>query len=53
MLGLSFSGRFSRTVQLPFHVDPERIRAAYRDGVLEITAPRPESEQPRQVKIET
>ncbi len=45
-------GRFSRTVQLPFRVEGDRVTARYRDGVLEVTAPRPESDKPRKVKVE-
>ena len=30
-------GRFSRSIQLPSVVDPERVEARYRDGILLIT----------------
>ncbi len=33
-------GAFVRTVSLPAAVDPERARARFRHGLLEITAPR-------------
>jgi len=31
------SGRFSRTVELPVDIDPEKINASCRDGVMRIT----------------
>ena len=32
-------GRFERVVDLPAQVDPEGIKATFRDGVLELNAP--------------
>jgi hypothetical protein len=32
-------------------IDPERIRAEYRDGVLALFIPRAEREKPRSIKI--
>jgi HSP20 family protein len=46
------AGRFMRTVELPDEVDPDRVTAAYRNGVLVITATRAEHARPRRVKIE-
>ena len=46
-----FYGSFERVIDLPNPVDGEKIRAAFRDGVLEITAPlRPEA-KPRQIAV--
>lgn len=44
-------GRFSRTIQLPFRVDPEKVEARFRDGVLEIELHRPEQDKPRRIEI--
>jgi HSP20 family protein len=44
-------GAFRRVVSLPEDVDPDRIKAQYRDGVLHITAARSESVKPRQIEI--
>ncbi|HEY4641585.1 MAG TPA: Hsp20/alpha crystallin family protein [Thermoanaerobaculia bacterium] len=44
-------GNFSRSFTLPRTVDPERITAAYRDGVLEIEVPKKEEAKPKQIRI--
>jgi HSP20 family protein len=36
---------------LPIQLDPDRIRAEFRDGVLALMLPRAESEKPRTIKI--
>ena len=45
------SGEFDRTLTLPIQIDPDAIRAEYRDGVLTIFVPRAESDKPRTIKI--
>ena len=44
-------GRFERTVQLPTGVDPDSVKATYRDGVLEITMAVPKAFVARKVPI--
>lgn len=46
-----YFGRFQRTITLPQPVDPNRIQANYRDGVLTITLPKPEEAKPRQIEV--
>jgi HSP20 family protein len=46
-----FDGEFRRVVTLPDDVDPERVEAKYRDGVLQITIQRRESARPRQITV--
>ncbi|MFL6195052.1 MAG: Hsp20/alpha crystallin family protein [Thermoanaerobaculia bacterium] len=38
-------GRFYRTIPLPDGVNPEQVRANFKDGVLEVTVPMPNREQ--------
>ena len=45
------SGAFSRTVQLPFRVDPDRVEARLEDGVLRLSLQRPEEDKPRRIAI--
>jgi len=46
-----YDGEFRRVITLPEDVDPERVDAKYRDGVLQITVRRRESAQPRQITV--
>ncbi len=46
-------GKFSRTIQLPFAVDAEKVEASFKDGVLNITLPRIEAEKPKKITIKT
>jgi len=45
-------GQFERLIQLPLAVQADKVRAAYRDGVLEITLLRAEEIKPREIKID-
>ncbi len=45
------TGKFSRSLTLPEHVDPENIKAGYQNGVLEVRIPKPEQPKPRRVEI--
>ena len=44
---------FDQTITIPKMVEAEKIRAAYRHGVLELTLPWKESVKPRRIQIET
>ena len=44
-------GRFERAFTLPADVDPDKIKADYKDGVLKIDIPKPEEKKPRQITI--
>jgi len=44
-------GEFDRTLSLPIQIDPDGIRAEYRDGLLAILIPRAERDKPRTIKI--
>jgi HSP20 family protein len=45
------SGTFARSLTLPEGVDPERVRASFDKGVLEVRVPKPEQRKPRKVQI--
>jgi len=45
------SGTFDRTITLPVQLDPDRVTAVYRDGVLALSLPRAESDKPRAIRI--
>lgn len=44
-------GAFSRTVDLPAEVDPERVTLRYDDGYVEINLPRVEHAKDRRVRM--
>jgi HSP20 family protein len=46
-----FGGDFRRVLSLPEDVDPDKVDASYRDGVVQITVRRRESAKPRQIAI--
>ena len=46
-----FSGGFRRVLTLPEDVDPDKVNASYRDGVLQITVQRREAVRPRQIEV--
>jgi HSP20 family protein len=45
------SGEFDRTLSIPVQVDPDGIKAEYRDGLLALFLPRAESDKPRTIKV--
>ncbi|MEX0705726.1 MAG: Hsp20/alpha crystallin family protein [Nitriliruptoraceae bacterium] len=45
-------GRFHRAVRLPDRVDPDRVEAAYRDGMLTISVPKAEESRPRRIQVQ-
>lgn len=47
-----YAGRFRRVVSLPENVDPNAIKATYRNGVLHIRVGRRAETQPRRVAIQ-
>jgi len=44
-------GTFSRSFTLPNVVDTEKIKADYKDGVLQVTLPQKEEAKPKQISI--
>ena len=45
-------GSFKRAISLPDDVDPARVSATYRDGVLQVSIARRESAQPRRITVQ-
>jgi HSP20 family protein len=44
-------GEFDRTISLPIQLDPDSIKAEYRDGLLALHLPRSERDKPRTIKV--
>jgi len=45
-------GRFSRMITLPTDVDSDNVKASYKDGILIIILPKPESVKPKHIDVE-
>ena len=45
-------GEFSRTFQLPFTVEADRVEAAFEKGVLNIVLPRAEADKPKKIAVQ-
>jgi HSP20 family protein len=45
-------GKFERAIPLPIPVQADRVKATYRDGVLEVTLPKAEEIKPREIRID-
>jgi HSP20 family protein len=44
-------GAFQRSFLLPTTVDQEKVRAAYKDGVLELRLPKVQAAQPKRIAV--
>jgi HSP20 family protein len=45
------SGKFSRTIELPFQIDVDAVQAQFQNGLLRIELPRIPEEKPRKIKV--
>jgi len=48
----TWEGKFQRTVAMPTEVDPSKVTADLKDGVLTVTLPKREEAKPRQIAIQ-
>jgi len=47
----TWEGTFQRTLSLPATVDPDKVNALFREGVLEITIGKREEARPRRIAV--
>jgi HSP20 family protein len=45
------SGQFTRSLQLPFGVEADEVKALFTNGILQITLPRAKAEKPKTIKV--
>ena len=45
------AGRFDRAVTLPVEINPDGVKAEYRDGILALFLPRAESDKAQSIKV--
>lgn len=46
-------GKFTRTFELPFGVEADKVEAMFERGVLHISLPRAEAEKPRKIAVKS
>jgi len=46
-------GKFTRSVQLPFSVDVNKVEAIFHKGVLNINLPRAEADKPKKIAVKS
>jgi HSP20 family protein len=46
-----FYGKFQRALTLPAPVAADKVKAAYKDGVLTVTLPKAEEAKPKQIDV--
>ncbi len=46
-----WTGSFERTISLPAGVDPDRIQATFRNGVLEVHIPKTQQAQAKKIEV--
>ena len=44
-------GKFSRSFELPAHIDSDKIDAKWNEGILNVTIPKTEKAKPKKIKI--
>jgi HSP20 family protein len=44
-------GRFTRSFQLPFRIENDKVDANFERGVLQITLPRAEADKPKRIEV--
>ena len=44
-------GEFNRSIQLPYTVDVNKVKAVFKNGVLTVELPRIEAEKPKKISV--
>src|SRR6201987_2454717 len=46
-----FYGKYQRSVALPTAVDPDKVTATYKDGLLQVVLPKAQEAKPKQIEV--
>lgn len=46
-------GSFRRLVELPYEIDPDKVCAKFREGMLEVDLSRNEASKPKRIEVKT
>lgn len=44
-------GKFARNIRLPYRVDAKKVKATFRNGILEVSLPRAEEDRPKKIAV--
>jgi HSP20 family protein len=44
-------GKFHRSFNVPADIDPDKIKAEFKDGVLNVEIPKPEEKKPKKIAV--
>lgn len=44
-------GKFARSIRLPYRVDTKKVKANFKNGILEIALPRAEEDRPKKIAV--
>jgi HSP20 family protein len=47
------AGNFSRTIQLPYPVNAEKVEASFKNGILSISLPHIEAVKPKKITVKS
>ena len=47
-----FHGTFRRSFTLPAHINAEKVKAKFKDGLLKITLPKTEEAKPKKINVD-
>jgi HSP20 family protein len=47
----TFHGKYRRSLRLPSEVDPDAVKATYRNGILTVTLPKAPATQVRSIPV--
>ena len=45
------NGKFTRVLKMPYQVDPDKVAALLKNGVLEVNLERSEADKPRKISV--
>ncbi|MCX8026864.1 MAG: Hsp20/alpha crystallin family protein [Thermodesulfovibrionales bacterium] len=46
-------GRFNKSIELPYNIESNGVKATFQKGILTIELPRAEAEKPKKIEIKT